>query len=206
MKDVQLQRLSRRLVIPVVAGALGLMSVGTAVAIDRLPVSSRDDESAALANRISAVASVTAMMDGRLLRIETATPPSPIVPPSPIYPALVSVQDAAAALLASSSGIACGAQGALAAAGGETISDDDARAEDVSEDGLVEQLDAVATVLGQANARLNLIAGLVGQNPGSAEVEAAGAVWAESATIFNRTADLLADADHVPPSPVCPAG
>ncbi|HYU49443.1 MAG TPA: hypothetical protein VEO91_05870 [Candidatus Limnocylindria bacterium] len=206
MKDMQLRRLSRRLVIRVVACALGLMSVGTAVAIDRLPVSSRDDELAALANRISAVANVAAMMDGRLMRIETSTSPSPIVPPSPIYPGLVSVQDAAAALLVSSSGIVCASQGALAAAGGETISDDDARAEDVSSDGLVKQLDAVATVLGQANARLTRIADLVGQSPGPDEVEAAGAVWAESATIFNRTADLLANADHVPPSPVCPAG
>src|SRR6266511_667770 len=200
MKDMQLLRLSLRLVIPVVACALGLMSVATAVAIDRLPVSSRDDESAALANRISAVASVAAMMDGRLLRIETSTPSSPIVPPSPIYPALVSVQDAAAALLVSSSGIACGGQSTLAAAGGETISDDDARAEDVSSDGLVEQLDAVATVLGQADARLTRIADLVGQSPDPAEIQAAGAVWAESATIFNRTADLLANADTSRPA------
>lgn len=36
------------------------------------------------------------------------------------------------------------------------------------------------------------------------EIEAAGAVWAQSAAIVNGIADLLANADYVPPRPVCP--
>src|SRR6266540_4299014 len=123
----------------------------------------------------------------------------------PIYPALVSVQNAASALLATSGGIACSTQGAAAATGGDTIADDDARAEDVSGDGLVEQLDVVATVVGQANARLIGIAQIVGSNSGPSEIEAAAAVWAHAAAIFNRTVDLLANTNYTPPSPVCPA-
>jgi hypothetical protein len=186
--------------------ALTLALVAAAPAAgERLPVSSRDDETAALANRIVAVADVVATMDARLQRIEPFLPPRPVLPPSPVYPALVSAQDASAALLASAGGIACGTPVA-GASGGALVADDDGRAEDTSSEGLVEQLGAVATVLGQANARLTGIAALVGSSPGSAEVDAASAVWAQAATIFNRTADLLANADQLPPRLVCPAG
>ncbi len=191
--------------IPVLFCAVAFVAAAPAAA-ERLPVSSRDDDADSLSNRISAVANVVTTMDGRVQRIEASTPPSPILPPSPIYPALVTVQDAAAALLASSGGIACAAQGAAAATAGDTIADDDARAEDTSSEGIVEQLNAVAIVLGQANERLTRIAALVGVSPGPPEIEAAGGAWAQAAAIFNRTADLLANADHTPPSPVCPAG
>lgn len=190
-------------VLALLACALALVAAAPAAA-DRLPISSRDDETAALANRIAAVADVVATMDGRVQRIEAFTPPSPILPPSPVYPALLSVQDAAAALLVTSDGIACGTTAEAAATGGETIAEDDARADDLSDEGLVEQLDAVATVLGQANTRLTRIADLVGISPGPPDVEAAGAVWAQAAAIFNVTATLLANADQVPPSPICP--
>jgi hypothetical protein len=191
--------------IPVLVCALVLVAAAPAAA-ERLPVSSRDDGADSLSNRISAVANVVATMDGRVQRIEASTPPSPILPPSPIYPALVTVQDAAAGVLASSGGIACATQGAAAATSEDTIAEDDTRAEDTSSEGIVGQLNAVATVLAQANARLTRIAALVGVSPGLPEVEAANAVWAEAAAIFNRTADLLANAVQVPPSPVCPAG
>jgi hypothetical protein len=191
--------------IGVLACALALLAAAPAAA-DRLPVSSRDDETAALANRIAAVADVVATMDGRLQRIEPFLPPRPILPPSPVYPALVSVQDASSALLASSGTIACGTPVTAAASGGETIADDDTRAEDTSSEGLVGQLDAVATVLEQANVRLTRVAALVGVNPSSLEIDAANAVWAQAAGIFNRTANLLANAEQTPPSPVCPAG
>jgi hypothetical protein len=125
---------------------------------------------------------------------------------SVLYPPLVAVQDAASALLASSGGIACATAGATDVSGGEKIADDDARAEDTSSEGIVGQLGAVATVLGLANTRLTRIAALVGTSPGPAEIDAAGAVWAQAAAIFNRTADLLANADQVPPSPICPTG
>jgi hypothetical protein len=144
-----------------------------------LPVSSRDDETAALANRIAAVADVVGTIDGRLARMESFLPPRPVLPPSPIYPALVSVQDAAAALLASAGGIACGTSAAGAPSDSETSADDDGRAEDTSSEGLVGQLAAVATVLGQANPRLSGIAALVGTSSGSAGTDAAGAVWAQ---------------------------
>jgi hypothetical protein len=190
--------------IPVLFCTLSLVAAAPAAA-ERLPVSSRDDATDSLSNRISAVANVVATMDGRVQRIEASVPPSPILPPSPIYPGLVTVQDTAAGLLASSGGIACATEGAAAATGEDTIADDDTRAEDTSSEGIVGQLNAVATVLAQANARLTRIAGLVGTTPGLPEVEAASAVWAEAAAIFNRTADLLANADHTQPSPVCPA-
>jgi hypothetical protein len=195
----------RRLATPVLACALALVAAAP-VAAERLPVSSRDDQSDALANRISAVGAVAMTVDGRLERIEPALPPSPILPTRPIYPALVSVQGGAAALLATSGALACALPAPEATTGGETIADDDSRAEDTSSEGIVEQLNAVATVLGQANARLTGIAGLVGQSAGPAEIDAAGAVWAQAAAIFNRTADLRANAVHTPPSPVCPAG
>ncbi len=190
--------------IHVLVCALALVAAAPASA-ERLPVSSRDDQADSLSNRIDAVANVVATMDARVQRIEAFLPPRPIVPPSPIYPALVSVQNAASALLATSGGIACSTQGAAAATGGDTIADDDARAEDVSGDGLVEQLDVVATVVGQANARLIGIAQIVGSNSGPSEIEAAAAVWAQAAAIFNRTVDLLANTNYTPPSPVCPA-
>jgi len=47
-------------------------------------VDSRDDETAAPAKRISALANVVATMDARVQRIESL-PPSPILPPSPVY-------------------------------------------------------------------------------------------------------------------------
>jgi hypothetical protein len=145
-------------------------------------------------------------MDARLQRLDVFLPPNPVLPPSPVYPALVSVQGSAAALLATSGALACGLPAPEASSGGETIADDDTRAEDTSSEGLVEQLNAVATVLGQANGRLAHIAQLGGSSPGSPETEAANAAGAPAAAIFNRTADLLGNADHVPPSPVCPAG
>jgi hypothetical protein len=169
-------------------------------------VDSRGDETAAPSSRIAAVADVVATMDARMGRIEASVSPSPILPPSPIYPALVSVQDAATALLASSGAIACATAGATDVSGGDTIADDDGRAEDTSSEGIVGQLGAVATVLGQANTRLTRIGALVGTSPGPAEIDAAVAVWARAAAIFNRTADLLANADQTPPSPICPAG
>jgi hypothetical protein len=191
--------------IPVLACGLALVAA-TPAAADRLPVSSHDDETAALANRISAVASVIVTMDARLQRIEPSLPPNPVLPPSPIYPALVSVQGSAAALLATLGALACGLPAPEASSGGETIAEDDTRAGDTSSEGLVEQLNAVATVLGQANVRLARIAELAGVSPGSTEVDAATAAWAQAAAIFNRTAHLLENADHLPPSPVCPAG
>jgi hypothetical protein len=191
--------------IPILICALALLTTAPAAGA-WLPVSSGDDETAALASRIAAVADVVATMDGRMGRIEASVPPSPITPPSPIYPALLSVQEASAVLLATAGGIACGAASAAAATGGETIADDDARAEDLTGEGLVEQLGAVATVVGQANARLTRIAALVAAAPSPPAVEAADAVWADAAAVFNRTADLLANTNQVPPSPVCPAG
>src|SRR6266508_3579452 len=184
--------------IHVLVCALALVAAAPASA-ERLPVSSRDDQADSLSNRIDAVANVVATMDARVQRIEAFLPPRPIVPPSPIYPALVSVQNAASALLATSGGIACATQGAAATTGEDTIADDDTRAEDTSSEGIVGQLNAVATVLAQANARLTRIAALVGGNPGPPNIEAANAVWAEAAAIFNRTADLLANAGHTPP-------
>jgi hypothetical protein len=166
----------------------------------------RRAKTGALANRISGVREVVATMEGRVGRIEASTPPSPVLPPSPIYPALIAVQDASGALLASSRALACALPTPEATTGGETIADDDSRAGDTSSEGIVEQLNAVATVLGQTNARLTGIAALVGQSPDTAEIDAAAAVWAQAAAIFNRTADLLANAVHTPRSPVCPAG
>jgi hypothetical protein len=188
--------------IPVLACGLALVAATPATA-DRLPVSSNDDETAALANRISAVASVIVTMDARLQRIEPSLPPSPILPPSPVYPALVFVQGSAAALLATSGALACGLPAPEASSGGETIADDDTRAGDTTSEGLVEQLNAVAIVLGQANGRLTHIAPLVDGSPGPAETEAANTVWAQAAAIFNRTATLLSNADQLPPNPIC---
>jgi hypothetical protein len=190
----------------ILACAFGGVVAAAPASAERLPVSSRDDQAESLANRISAVTSVVATMDARLQRIEPSLPPNPIVPPSPIYPALVSVQAAAAAVLASSGALACGTPVLDGEAGGETIADDDSRAEDLSSEGIVEQLNTVATVLAQANGRLIGVAHLVGPTAGSPETDAATAVWAEAAAIFNHTAALLANANETPPSPVCPAG
>jgi hypothetical protein len=187
----------------VLAFTLALVAARPAAA-ERVPVSSRDNETAALANRIAAVADVVATMDARLQRIEPFLPPRPIVPASPVYPALVSAEENAAALLATAGGIACGSAGASATSGGESIADDDSRAEDFTTEGLVGQLDAVATVLAQANTRLTRIGALVGVSPSPIVIEAATAVWGEAAAIFDRAADLLANAVHTPPSPVCP--
>jgi len=109
-------------------------------------------------------------------------------------------------LLGTAGWIACAGQGASSGSGADTIADDDSRAEDLTSEGLVEQLNAVAIVLGQANGRLTRIGALVGVSPSPVEIEAAGAAWARAAAIFNRSADLIANADHVPPSPICPAG
>jgi hypothetical protein len=189
----------------ILACAFGVVAAAPASA-ERLPVSSRDDPVESLGNRIFAVASVVATMDARLQGIEPSLPPSPIVPPSPVYPALVSVQTAAAAVRASSGAIACGTPVPDGQAGGETIADDDSRAEDLSSVAIVERLNTVATVLAQPNGRLIGVSRLVGPTAGSPETDAATAVWAEAAAIFNRTAALLANANETPPSPVCPAG
>jgi hypothetical protein len=61
-------------------------------------------------------------------------------------------------------------------------------------------------VLWQANTRLTRIAAVVGGSPAAAEIDAATAIWAQAATIFNRTAALLANAIQVSPNPACPTG
>jgi hypothetical protein len=111
-----------------------------------------------------------------LQRIQAATPRSPILPPSRVYSALVSVQETAGALLTTSGAIACHSAGATATTGGESIAAHDTRPEDFTSDGLVGQLDPVATVLGHANTRLTRIAAFFGVGPSPLEINAANAV------------------------------
>lgn len=186
----------------VLVTALPAATAGT----DRFPVGSRDDGTTATELRIDAVTSVVATMDARLGRVVDLVGTQPGPPNEPVYGGFLSVQQAAASLLATAGGIVCAqSAGAPNVEGGETISDGYLLAVDTSAEGVAGRLGAIATVLSQADARLARIASVVDVKPGPPTIDSATRTWAAAAAIYNATVAVLGNADHVPPSPICPS-
>lgn len=180
-----------------------LVAVGALAApagADRLPVDSRDDETAPLAGRIDAVTHVVAVMGQRIVRIGDLAGATPGPPNEPLLTAqanALAIADLAEELLCPS--------GRIVAGGGEVlIAEDDRDGADTSATGLANQAEAVATVLAQARHRLATIADAVLTAPGppdEPERAALTALYGEAAAIVNRISDLLGLDLLAPPSP-----
>src|SRR3990172_1722257 len=109
---------------------------GLAGADSRIPVSSVDDATSPVANRIAAVTNIISATNARLARVITAYPPNSCTEFCPVADGFIAALSAYNAL------------------GESVIADADAFAADTSATGIANQLASIATVLGNADDRL----------------------------------------------------
>jgi hypothetical protein len=177
---------------------LGAGIGATVLAGDRIPVTSVDDTSLPVANRIGAVDNVVVTMDARLGRILAALPDGH--PPAPIFESLVTTRSSLGSLIATIDTQLCNTDG-VGGSGDASLSDGDLYASDTTATGLTNQLGSVRGVLAEANGRLVRIAGALPPGPPTHEVQTAlSAVRASSAAGFEVITDRLGDAIHPPAS------
>ncbi|MEA2518785.1 MAG: hypothetical protein QOF49_865 [Chloroflexota bacterium] len=188
----------------VLAGGLSSMTliatlVGAAnAAPGRIPVSSTDDANQSIPNRIAAVDHVVVAMGGRIDRIVAGLPEGH--PPSPILAALGGARSSIGALIGTIDTRVCNQDGVIGT-GDASLADSDAFAADSSSTGLVNQLDSVTGVLGEAQGRLIRIIGAY--PPGAPTVDVQNALLAvrsAAAAAFETISGRVADGVH-PPSP-----
>ncbi len=180
-----------------VAVIVGLGTIGTALAGDRIPVSSTDNTSLSLVNRIAAVDNVVVAMDGRLGRILTALPAGH--PPSPIFESLTATRSSFGTLIGTIDAQLCNQD--VIGSGDASLADGDIYAADATSTGLVNQLGSVSRVLAEANGRLVRIGGAIPPGPPTDELHhALTAVRDSSAAGFEAITVSLSDGVH-PPSP-----
>ena len=175
----------------------GVLAAGIGASVlagDRIPVTSVDDTSLPVINRIGAVDNVVVAMDARLGRILAALPDGH--PPAPIFESLVTTRSSLGSLIATIDTQLCNTD-AVTGSGDASLSDGDLYASDTTATGLTSQLSSVRTVLGQANGRLVRIAGAIPPGPPTREVPA---VRTSSTTGFEAITDRLGDAIHAPAS------
>jgi hypothetical protein len=179
----------------VLVATLGLGTAATALgATDRIPVSSTDNTSLSIVNRIGAVDNVVVAMDGRLERILAAV--SPEHPPAPIF----ETRSSLGTLIGTIDAQLCNTDGVLGT-GDASLADGDVFASDVSATGLANQLSSVSRVLVEANGRLVRILGSHPPSPIAPEVQSAlGAVRGDAAAGFEAISGRIGDGVH-PPSP-----
>jgi len=174
------------------------MLVATAVASDRIPVSSVDDTSLSIANRIAAVDNVVAAMDGRLQRIIGSIPPGP--PTIPVADSLSATRQSLGAIIGTLDSRLCTQDGAIGQ-GDASLADGDLFASDTSSAGLLNQLSSVRVVASEANGRLIRI--FVAIPPGPPVDQARTAligVRTDAVAGYEAITARLGDANH-PPSP-----
>ncbi len=184
---------------PILAALVVLLTAGgTALASDRIPVSSVDDTSLSIANRIGAVDNVVNAMNGRLDRIIGAIPPGP--PSAPISDSLVSARTSLGALIGTIESRICTTDG-VTGSGDASLADGDVYAADTSSSGLANQLASVRSVTGELNGRMIRIIGAMPPGPPVRPVsDAFVRVWLDAAAGFEAITVRLGDAIH-PPSP-----
>ena len=182
-----------------VAGSLLAAAVAAG---DRIPVSSVDDTSISIANRIGAVDNVVVAVDGRLGRILGALPEGD--PPAPIFESLTATQSSLDAIVRTIDARLCTTDGIIGS-GDASLADGDVYASDSSSNGLLNQLSSVRGVLSEANGRLVRIYGAVPPGPPGDEVRGAlTAVRTHAVAGFDAIASRLGDDVH-PPSPCAPS-
>ena len=169
---------------------------------DRIPVSSVDDTSISIANRIAAVDNVVVAVDGRLGRILGALPEGH--PPAPIFESLTATRSSLDTIVGTIDARLCTTDGVIGS-GDASLADGDVYASDTSSTGLLNQLSSVRGVLSEANGRLVRIYGAVPPGPPGDEARAAlTAVRTHAVAGFDAIAGRLGDAIH-PPSPCAPS-
>jgi hypothetical protein len=168
---------------------------------DRIPVSSVDDTSISIANRIGAVDNVVVAVDGRLDRILAALPPGP--PVVPVSDGLVATRQSLGVIVNTVDARLCTTDGVIGT-GDASLADGDVYASDSSSTGLLNQLSSVRGVLSEANGRLVRIYGAFPPGPPTDDVRAAlTAVRTHAVAGFDAIASRLGDTIH-PPSPCTP--
>jgi hypothetical protein len=179
------------------AAVVGLGAVGSAVAGDRIPVSSVDNTGLSLVNRIAAVDNVVVAMDGRIVRILSALPASH--PPSPILEALTATRSSLGTIIGTIDAQLCNQD--VIGSGDASLADGDVYAADATATGLTNQLGSVSRVLTEANGRLVRISSAIPPGPPTDELHSAlTAVRDSSVAGFDAISVSLGDAIH-PPSP-----
>jgi hypothetical protein len=190
--------LARRIAVVSLSAVIGLVASGTALGADRIPVSSVDNTTLSLVNRIGAVDNVVGAMDARIDRILGSLPEGQ--PPSPILEGLTAAQGSLHTLITTIDNRLCTTDGTIGS-GDASLSDGDAFADDVTSNGLTNQLGAVRTVLAEANGRLVRIGGNFPSGPPTVELDQAlSAVRHSSVAGFDAIAVRLGGDLH-PPSP-----
>lgn len=168
---------------------------------DRIPVSSVDDTSISIANRIGAVDNVVVAVDGRLGRILAALPEGR--PPTPIFESLDATRVSLDGIIRTVDARLCTTDGVIGS-GDASLADGDVYASDSSSTGLLNQLSSVRGVLSEANGRLIRIYGAYPPGPSVDEARAAlVAVRSHAVAGFEAISSRLGDAIH-PPSPCTP--
>ena len=179
------------------AAIIALCAVGTAVAGDRIPVSSVDNTSLSLVNRIGAVDNVVVAMDGRIVRILSAFPAGH--PPAPIFESLTATRSSLGTIIGTIDAQLCGQD--VIGSGDASLADSDVYAADATATGLTNQLGSVGRVLAEANGRLVRISASYPPGPPTDELHGAlTAVRDSSVAGFEAITVSLGDAIH-PPSP-----
>jgi len=188
----------RRLAAVALVATLSLATAATALgATDRIPVSSTDNTSLSIVNRIGAVDNVVLAMNGRLDRILGSVLPEH--PPAPIFEARSSL----GTLIGTIDAQLCNTDGVIGTADA-SLADGDVFASDLSTTGLDNQLTSVSRVLVEANGRLVRILGSHPPSPIAPDVQnAMSAVRGHAAAGFEAITNRLGDAIH-PPSPCTP--
>lgn len=177
---------------------IGALAGPTIGAPERIPVSSTDDSTLSIANRIAAVDHVVVAMGGRLDRIVGTLPEGH--PPSPILEGLSATRSTIGALIGTIDAQVCNQDGVIGT-GDASLADADAFATDSTSTGLVNQLTSVRGVVNEARGRLIRIAGAFPPGPPVTEVQGAlMTVRSHAVLAFETAGQRIQDGVH-PPSP-----
>jgi hypothetical protein len=188
----------RRLAAVALVATLSLATAASALgATDRIPVSSTDNTSLSIVNRIGAVDNVVVAMNGRLDRILGNVLPEH--PPAPIF----ETRSSLGTLIGTIDAQLCNTDGVIGT-GDASLADSDLFASDLSTTGLDNQLTSVSRVLAEANGRLVRILGSHPPSPIAPDVQnAMSAVRSHAVAGFDAISSRLGEAIH-PPSPCSP--
>lgn len=195
---------TRSRVAAVVALLMLLTAPGAVGAGDRIPVNSVDDAASPTANRIAAVTNIVLATNARLDRVIAAHPPNPcldITEPTPVCTGATAVFGAYDSIGRSVADVCFG--GPADGLGASVIADADAYAADTSSTGIANQLASIATVLGNADARL----GGIFVPPSPVTPEDATALNALSVAVYaggSAAAGLIGGVFNRPPNPCGP--